>query len=167
MAIQPIELRRILGHFATGVTVVTGRSGTESRGITVNSFTSVSLDPPLVLICIDRRARTYEFLPRAGAFAVNILGEHQRWLCERFARRSAPDVQDELAAVPHHFGMTGAPLLDGCIAYLECRIVGRHDAGDHAIFIAEVVAATAGEPSLPLLFFRGTYPRLARTEILA
>lgn len=165
MAIGQLALRRVLGHFATGVTVVTSRLGSESHGITVNSFTSVSLDPPIVLICIDHRARMYQFLPRAGSFAVNVLSETQEPVCEYFARRLARHPDDELAEIPHVPGLTGAPLIDGCIAYVECRLVGRHEVGDHAIFLAEVVAATLARDEPPLLFFRGGYPRLLRPEV--
>ncbi len=167
MAINPLELRRILGQFATGVTVVTSRISTQTRGITVNSFTSVSLDPPIVLICIDNKARTYSFLPEAGVFAVNILSENQESISDYFARRLAPDPDDELAEIPYHEGVTGCPLIDGSIAYVECQIVAKQDVGDHAIFIAEVVSASLAEDAPPLLFFRGRYPRLSLPEVTA
>jgi len=162
--VDPLELRRVLGRFATGVTVVTSRIGEQTRGITVNSFTSVSLDPPIVLICIDHSARTYRFLPDAGIFAVNVLNEAQLPICEIFARRLAENPDDELANVPYHEGVTGAPLIDGAIAHIECRIVGKHEVGDHAIFLGEVVAATPVQEAPPLLFFRGGFPRLERSE---
>ena len=167
MAMNPLELRRVLGHFATGVTVVTSRLGSQTRGITVNSFTSVSLVPPIVLICIDHHARSYEFLPRAGVFAINILGERQECISEYFARRLAPNPDDELAEIPHHDGITHCPLIDGAIAYLECRIIDKRDVGDHGVFFAEVISATTTDNGPPLLFFRGRYPRLSRPEVRA
>lgn len=160
MSSDPLELRRVLGRFATGVTVVTSRIGAQTRGITVNSFTSVSLDPPVVLICIDHAARTYQFLPDAGSFAVNVLNEAQLSICDYFARRLAPNPDDELAEIACHEGVTGAPLIDGALAYVECRIVGKHEVGDHAIFLGEIVAATPAQDAPPLLFFRGGFPRL-------
>jgi len=160
MAIGPLELRRVLGHFATGVTIVTSRIGSRTHGITVNSFTSVSLNPPIVLICIDNRAESYHFLPEAGTFAVSVLSERQSQISDYFARRLAPNPDDELAEIPYHDGVTGCPLIDGAIAYVECRMAGTHDVGDHAIFLAEVVVATLADESPPLLFFRGGYPRL-------
>ena len=167
MSIGPLELRRVLGQFATGVTVVTSRIGPQTRGITVNSFTSVSLDPPVVLICIDNKARSYGFLPEAGVFAVNVLSQQQDRICEYFARRHAPNPEDELAEIPYHDGVTGCPLIDGSIAYVECRIIGKQDVGDHAIFLAEVVTATLASDEPPLLFFRGRYPRLSPPEVKA
>lgn len=167
MAIDPLELRRVLGHFTTGVTVVTSRLGKETRGITVNSFTSVSLVPPIVLICIDQHARSYEFLPRAGVFAVNILSESQGDISDYFARRLAPNPDDELAEIPHHEGITHCPLIDGSIAYLECRIIAKQDVGDHGVFFAEVISATTAENAPPLLFFRGGYPRLSLPGVRA
>ena len=164
MPIDPLELRRVLGRFATGVTVVTSRIGEQTRGITVNSFTSVSLDPPVILICIDHAARTYRFLPDAGIFAVNVLNEAQGPVCEYFARRLAPNPDDELAEIPYHEGVTGAPLIDGSLVYLECRIVGKHEVGDHAIFLGEIVAATPAQDAPPLLFFRGGFPRLDQSQ---
>lgn len=167
MAVNPLELRRVLGQFATGVTVVTSRIGAQTRGITVNSFTSVSLDPPIVLICIDNKARSYSFLPEAGVFAVNVLSEKQENISDYFARRLAPNPDDELAEIPYHDGVTECPLIDGSIAYVECRIIAKQDVGDHAIFIAEVVSASLAVDAPPLLFFRGRYPRLIPPEVKA
>jgi len=167
MSIGPLELRRVLGSFATGVTVVTSRIGSQTRGITVNSFTSVSLEPPLVLICIDHKARSYEFLPEAETFAVNILSDEQAWICDYFARRLAPNPEDELAEIPYHDGVTGSPLVDGAIAFIECRIATRYEAGDHAIFLAEVITATLARDAPPLVFYRGRFPRLVQPEVKA
>ncbi len=161
MIASPAELRRIFGCFATGVTVVSCRVGTRTHGITVNSFTSVSLDPPLVLICVDRKAIADELLPQAGAFAISVLGERQREISDYFAKRLAPNPEDEFADVPYHDGVTGAPVVDGAMAVIEARLVNVYPAGDHDIFVAEVVEARALSDESPLLFHRGGYPRLA------
>jgi flavin reductase (DIM6/NTAB) family NADH-FMN oxidoreductase RutF len=142
------------------VTVVTCRVGPLTHGITVNSLTSVSLNPPLLLICVDRAARAHDLIPDAKCFAVNVLGEGQRDLCTYFARRLAPDPDDELRDLPYHLGETGAPLLDGCHAHLECRVVAAHPAGDHTIYVAEVVATEVASDGPPLLFYRGKFPQL-------
>jgi flavin reductase (DIM6/NTAB) family NADH-FMN oxidoreductase RutF len=164
VTVAPLELRRVLGCFATGVTVVTCRVGERTHGITVNSFTSLSLDPPLVLVCIDRRAIAFEMIPEAGSFAINILSESQRALCDYFAKRLAPDPNDEFSAIPHRNGETGAPLIDGALAIIECRLTERYPGGDHEIFVGEVVEASVQSNDLPLLFHRGRFPSLAPTE---
>lgn len=161
MTIPPMELRRVMGSFATGVTVVTCQVGPRTHGITVNSLTSVSLDPPLILVCIDHKAIAHELIPLAGAFGVSILSERQPEISDYFARRVGLDPVDELAQVPHHPGRTGVPLLDGAIATLECRLVASHPGGDHVIFVADVLAAQIHSELPPLLFFRGQYPKLA------
>ncbi len=160
MAFTHVELRRTFGCFATGVTVVTCRVGARTHGITINSFTSVSLDPPLILICIDRNTIAYQLLPEAGALVVNVLAESQRHISDYFAKRLAPDSNDELAGLPYVAGETGAPILDGTIAFLECRIAEIHPAGDHDIFVAEVVDAQIRSNEAPLVFHRGRYPQL-------
>lgn len=160
MSIGAMELRRVAGCFATGVVVVTYRLGEETHGITVNSFTSLSLDPPLVLVCVDRKARSYEMLPLAGTFGVNVLNQEQREISDYFARRLYPDPNDELRDLPYHLGITGSPLIDGSVAHLECRIVEILGGGDHAIFIGEVLAASIESDQPPLLFHRGRYSRI-------
>ena len=160
MAFTHVDLRRTFGCFATGVTVVTCRVGARTHGITINSFTSISLDPPLILVCIDKKAIAYQLLPEAGTFVVNVLAENQRQICEYFAKRLAPDPNDELADMPYAAGETGAPILDGTIAFLECRIAAAHPGGDHDIFVAEVVEAKIRSDEAPLLFHRGRYPQL-------
>lgn len=160
MAVEATEFRRVAGCFATGVTIVTCQIGAITHGITVNSFTSVSLDPPLVLICVDQKARAHDLIREAGTFAVNVLAEHQRELCTYFARRLAPDPDDELRDVPHHPGANGAPLLDGAVAYVECRLTETFRAGDHSIYLGEVVSAEVSSEHPPLVFHRGTFPRI-------
>ena len=157
MAIDAELFKRALGSFASGVTVVTMRDGSgQLRGMTVSAFSSVSLDPPLILICIDRQAECLPNLQSSGRFAVNILGEGQREISRRFAAKGV----DRFEGVPVREGATGLPLLEGALGVLECRVVGEHPAGDHSIFVGEVEAA-ALEPEAPLLHFRGRYGAFA------
>lgn len=160
MLIGSLELRHVFGRFTTGVTVVTSRIGESTHGITVNSFTSVSLDPPLVLICIDRSARAHHFIPEAGAFAINILSSKQRQVSDYFAQKNPSSREDEVSEFPYSNGLTGAPILDGIIAFVECRLSQSYSAGDHTIFVAEVVNAQQVSELQPLLFYRGSYPGL-------
>jgi len=157
---MPIDgelFKRVLGSFASGVTIVTtqDRAG-QPKGMTVSAFSSVSLDPPLVLICIDRKAESLPGLQETGHFAVNILGEGQDGVSRRFAAKGV----DRFAGVRVRAGATGLPILEGALGVLECRVVGEHPAGDHTIFVGEVEAAAVG-PATPLLHFRGRYGRFA------
>jgi len=156
MALTPIEFRTALRSFATGVTVVTTRDR-EGRpsGLTASAFASVSLDPPLVLICVDHAATAHPDLRERGWFAVNILRREQEALSRRFAVSGG----DKFGGVSYHEGRTGLPLLDGSLATLECRIVEAHEAGDHTIFIAQVETASVTE-GRPLVYFHGDYHSL-------
>lgn len=164
MAVTAMEFRRALGNFATGVCVVTCRIGERTHGITVNTLTSVSLDPPLVLICVDQKAIAHTLIPEAEYFAVNVLSERQRELSDYFAYRLALDPVHELKDVPHHAGTTGAPLVDGALTHLECRLAARYPGGDHTIFLAEVLRVEVIAEDAPLLFHRGKYPTLEKAE---
>lgn len=148
--------RRVCGAFATGVAVatVTGRDG-KPHGLTVNSFTSVSLHPPLVLVCIGHRAATHGPFSTAAHFAVNFLEESQQELSDRFAS-SHPRRFEGLA---WHSGETGAPVLDGALGVLECETWRKMDAGDHTIFLGLVKRAQVRE-GRPLVYFSGQYRRL-------
>jgi flavin reductase (DIM6/NTAB) family NADH-FMN oxidoreductase RutF len=152
------ELRRVMSHFATGVTVVTTHDG-EGRcyGLTANAVCSVSLDPPLILVCVDKRAESHPAFELSQAFVVNILGEGQEELSRRFAVSGG----EKFVGLPCRNGGTGAPILEGSLAYVECRVVAAHDAGDHTIYIGEVESADTGDGH-PLLFFRGRYHQLHR-----
>ena len=157
MAIDGDLFKRVLGSFASGVTIVTAQDAAgRPRGMTVSAFSSVSLDPPLVLICIDRKADALPGLQETGRFAVNILGEGQGELSRRFATKDV----DRFAGVRARPGVTGLPLLEGALGVLECRVVNQHPAGDHIIFVGEVEAA-AVDPAAPLLHFRGRYGAFA------
>ncbi|MGH7829711.1 MAG: flavin reductase family protein [Candidatus Binatia bacterium] len=145
-----------MGHFATGVTIVTTKNGAGTAfGLTANAFTSLSLNPPLVLICIDKTVQSYGCFEESKAFAVNILHEDQEKISRHFATKSS----EKFAGVKWHAGETGLPLLDGAIAHIECKVVESHDGGDHTIFIGQVVHANASGDR-PLIFFNGKYLRL-------
>ena len=151
-AIEPGTLREVCAHFATGVTVITTGPPGESAGATVNSFTSVSLAPPLVLFCLHERSRLRPALGRAGGFAVNFLTYEQQPLAWAFAGRESARLQD----VPHHRSGTGLPVLSEALAFLACRLVTEHDGGDHTIVVGEVVELGAHHRGQdPLVFYRG------------
>ncbi len=150
--------RRALGQFATGVAVITAQSvDGSSVGMTMSSFNSVSVDPPLVLFSIDRRAFSLEAMLKAKGYAVNILGRNQQHLSDKFAKA----LDDKLAAVNHTPGHCAAPLIAGALAHFECEPYAHYDGGDHVIFIGRVVRFTAYPDDEPLIFFRGGYRSLA------
>jgi flavin reductase (DIM6/NTAB) family NADH-FMN oxidoreductase RutF len=154
---DPRTLRDALGCFATGVTVVTCvDSSRQPFGFTANSFTSVSLDPPLLLVCIARQARCAPALIAAGHFAVNVLQAAQEPASIRFSRAD----EDRFGQTPWATGETGAPLLMDSLGVFECRRTAVHDGGDHHILIGEVLRASFDERMDPLLYFRGRYRRL-------
>lgn len=159
MTIDRTELRRVMGHFATGVAVVTTRDvDGKPYGLTANALCSVSLDPPMLLVCVDKRAESHPAFARAGVFAINILGHGHEELSRRFAVSGG----DKFGEVSHRDGRTGVPVLDDVLGVIECRVVAAHDAGDHTIYLGEIehLEATDGDP---LLFFRGKYRRLSET----
>jgi flavin reductase (DIM6/NTAB) family NADH-FMN oxidoreductase RutF len=153
------ELRQAMRRWATGVTVVTVRCGEEVRGVTINSFTSVSLDPPLVLICIDRRARTHHLILASQRFCVNILGEGQQALSDRFAGRR-PGEQAVFDDCSRETTPGGLPVLDGSLAWLDCRLIDTHAVGDHTLFIGLVSHAHCAGDGRPLLYVAGQYRQL-------
>jgi flavin reductase (DIM6/NTAB) family NADH-FMN oxidoreductase RutF len=154
------EFRRAMGNFATGVTIITLDLDGEVHGMTANAFASVSLDPFLVLVCVDHTARTHAHLHSKKRFGINVLSEDQRAISQYYARpvRTHEHAEEEADA---RFDRTrhGTPILHGALAYLECRLHSVEEAGDHTIFIAEVedVVVREGEP---LLFFRGNYRKV-------
>jgi len=152
--------RNALGHFATGVCVITavGPDG-EQVGVTVNSFASVSLDPPLVSFCLDRNALSRNTFLNATHFAVNILSEHHEPVSAAFARSSSTG--DKFAGLAYEIGSTGCPLLTDCLTHLECEREAFHEAGDHLIVIGRVVRLVQRSEGKPLLYFRGRYAKLA------
>jgi flavin reductase (DIM6/NTAB) family NADH-FMN oxidoreductase RutF len=144
-----------LGEFATGVAVITAQgSGEELIGMTMSSFNSVSIEPPLVLFSVDRRANSLAAMLTAKGFAVNVLGREQEDISNRFARA----LSDKWSAVKRGVGHTQAPLITGALAHFECEPYANYEGGDHVIFVVRVVghAVRAGNPA-PLIFFRGRY----------
>jgi 4-nitrophenol 2-monooxygenase / 4-nitrocatechol 4-monooxygenase, reductase component len=153
MPIEKNELRRVMGHFATGVTVITTyRQSGELHGLTANAVSSLSLVPPLMLICVDKKADSYPCFDESKSFTVNILASDQEALSRRFAVSGG----EKFDGVAYHLGANGAPILEGAIAHIECRVVSAFDGGDHTIYIGEVLEAETREAK-PLLFFRGGY----------
>jgi len=152
------EFRRVCSRFATGVTVagVVDPAGAP-HGLTVNSFTSVSLSPPLVLICLGHAVTVIDAFRAASHFGISVLGESQRELSERFARKG----HDRFGSTPWHAGVTGAPLLDACLAEMECAARHRFTVGDHDLLVGEVVAARVREGA-PLVYYASRYRELAR-----
>ena len=158
MSIEEAEFRRVLGHFATGVTVVAAReAGGPPRGLTASSITSVSLDPPLVLVCVERSADTHDVIVDSGAFAVSILAQDEEALARRFATY---DADLKFDGVAYREDVTGAPILDEALGWVDCRVWASYDGGDHTIFVGEVVAGDA-QDGPPLVYFRGGYGRIA------
>jgi len=155
MSVTKADFRKALGTFATGVTVITLDSEGDVHGMTANAFTSVSLDPMLVLVCVNRQARTHAHLHAKKRFGVNVLAESQCAISEHYAR---PNREDSARAAGARFDRTahGTPVLRGAIAYLECRLQSVQDAGDHSIFIAEVEEVVVRK-GRPLLYFGSSY----------
>jgi flavin reductase (DIM6/NTAB) family NADH-FMN oxidoreductase RutF len=163
MSISQAKFREAMGGFATGVTVITVDHAGEVHGMTANAFTSVSLDPLLVLVCVDHRAQTHAHLHAKKRFGVNVLAESQRAISEYYARAPAHPHAEQEAGARFHRTIHGTPVLHGALAYLECRLDRAQDAGDHTIFIAEVEDVVVGEGD-PLLYFRGKYRQIGATN---
>ena len=156
------EFRRVLGHYPTGVTVVTAICPDGPEGMTIGSFTSVSLDPPLVSFCPSHDSDSWIRMRDVGSFCVNVLKDHQADVSSTFASQ----VDDRFEGVSTRVEATGAPVIDGCLAWIDCRVQAIHPAGDHDIVVGEVVALGtadgAGEPAAgPLVFHKGGYGRVS------
>ncbi len=160
MTIDASEYRGIIGQFATGVTVITTSVDGWLHGMTANAITSVSLDPLLLLVCVDKEAHTHDHLSRAGAFAVSILAEDQQDLSQTFATSNKPE-EGRLQGVRYRIGENGAPIIDGCLASIQCEVTERTDAGDHTVFFGRVLHAKSERDTPPLLFYQGTYRELS------
>jgi flavin reductase (DIM6/NTAB) family NADH-FMN oxidoreductase RutF len=163
MSVDAITYRNVVGNFATGVAVVTAGSRESCFAVTVNSFTSVSLDPTLLLVCLTTASRTRAEIMRSRVFNINVLSEGQEEISRLFAR-SQDDSSwfDELGCTA---GQLGGPLIPGCLAHIECQLDQTHDAGDHTILIAEVHNAYIALEDNPLLFFRGKYGQIDQTAV--
>jgi 3-hydroxy-9,10-secoandrosta-1,3,5(10)-triene-9,17-dione monooxygenase reductase component len=151
------RFRQVLGYFPTGVTVVTAGTPDGPVGLAIGSFASLSLDPPLVLFCAGRTSTTWPRIRDAGAFCVNVLAEDQEDVCRVFAGRGT----DKFAGIGWRPSLVGAPVIQGCLASIDCRIEEVHEGGDHDIVIGRVVELELHRQGGPLVFFRGGYGRFA------
>ncbi|SNS59853.1 NADH-FMN oxidoreductase RutF, flavin reductase (DIM6/NTAB) family [Geodermatophilus pulveris] len=151
--IDPGTMRDVLGHFASGVTVVTARGEGGPLGFTCQSFSSLSLDPPLVVVAPARTSRTWPQLRALGRFCVNVLAEDQTELSVTFARSGT----DKFAGVPWRPGRLGQPVLEGVVAWIDCELWAEYDGGDHTLVAARVLDLGADPGRRPLLFHRGAY----------
>ena len=158
MLIDPSTFRATLGRFASGITVITARDADgRDVGMTVSAFSSLSLDPPLVLICIDNGASVAPVLEHCELFGINVLSDEQEPISRRFAEKEV----DRFEGVAYHRGQHGIALLDGALAQMECRVHARYPAGDHTILVG-AVEGTAVHEGHPLVYYRGGYGRLDR-----
>jgi flavin reductase (DIM6/NTAB) family NADH-FMN oxidoreductase RutF len=153
MPIDKNELRRIMGHFATGVTVITtiSKEGTP-YGLTANAFMSVSLEPSLLLIAVDKKAESYSYFEQSKVFTINILRDDQEGLSRRFAVSGG----NKFEGVAYHRGANNVPILEDTLAHIECRLYAAYDGGDHTLYLGEILEAETRE-GRPLLFYRGGY----------
>ena len=156
MPIEKNQLRQVMGHFATGVTIITTltKAG-QIQGLTANAFTSVSLEPPLLLISVDKKAESWPAFEESRVFTVNILANDQEALSRKFAVSGG----NKFEGVAYRIGANGAPILDGTLAYIECTLYAAYDGGDHSIYLGEIQQAEITEGK-PLVFYRGGYRAL-------
>ena len=161
IASDPATFRHVLGHYPTGVCVVTAmQSHGEPVGMAVGSFTSVSLDPPLVGFFPDRRSRTWPTIASVGRFCVNVLAEHQEPLCRIFATSGS----DKFKHTSYRLSEQGMPILGGIVAWIDCELYQTYDAGDHLFVLGKVHALEVDQPNSPLLFFKGGYGQFSSLQ---
>jgi flavin reductase (DIM6/NTAB) family NADH-FMN oxidoreductase RutF len=157
------QLRDVMRHWTTGVTVVSSLFEGVQHGMTVSSFTSVSLDPPLVLVSLERGTRTHELVTLSGCFGVTILSELQQEISERFAGRQT-ELQDRFAGLNTHTLVSGVPFLEDGLAFLDCKVIWNYESATNTLFVGEVMSALAGpttaSPQHPLLYFNRAYRRM-------
>ena len=157
--VDAAQFRDAMAHFATGITVVTAPAADGPHGVTINAFSSLSLKPPLVLICIEHGRYSMEVLEAARVFAVNVLAEGQEHLSRFFSTDSRPEGPHAFDGIAHRPGRL-APVLDGCLALIECRVTAQHPGGDHTIFVGEVEVAEVFAGRRPLLYYDRRYYKL-------
>ena len=155
------EFRDALGSFATGVTVITTQGSEHPYGMTANAFSSVSLDPPLILVCVISGTEGSQSILTNGVFAVNVLSAEQEPISRYFASKDRPRGWEAFREISHSRAASGSPILDDTMAYLDCRLAASYEAGDHIIFIGEVMALGVSAEARPLLFHRGRYSYLS------
>jgi flavin reductase (DIM6/NTAB) family NADH-FMN oxidoreductase RutF len=158
---QQRALRSMMGRFATGVSVVAARHGPLLAGMTANAIATISIDPPLLMASVNRRTETHEAIVGSHAFAVSILSDGQQALAECFAQSISADKVRRFCDAPWHEAETGSPILDGAIAFFDCRVAARHDGGTHSMFVGEIVAGSYDTGMEPLIWFGSRYRRLA------
>lgn len=161
---QQRMLRAMMARFATGVTVVTARHGPLLAGMTANAIASISINPPLMLASIGERSETHGAITNSHSFAISVLAATQRPVAECFAQSTTAAKLQRFCDAPWHEGETGSPILDGAIAYFDCRLVARHAGGDHSIFIGEIVGAGYDEAAEPLIWYGSRYRQLSPRE---
>jgi flavin reductase (DIM6/NTAB) family NADH-FMN oxidoreductase RutF len=158
MSIDSDLFRQVMSQFATGVTIVTTRDGEEVHGLTANSFCSVSLEPPLVLVCVDKSAHSHDLIAAGRNFSVNILKASQEALARRFATNNLP-ADERFAGIQFRTEVTGAPILLESLGWLDCRLFATYPGGDHTIYVGEVLALGRNQHDDPLLYFHSGYQK--------
>jgi len=163
VAVDPQAFKQAMSQFASGVTVVTTLYEGQRSGLTASSFSSLSLDPPLVLVCIARRTATHGVIEKSGIFAVNVLADHQLDFGMRFAGL-VPGRKDRFHGIETTAAVTGSPLLPGVLSWVDCRLWKRYEGGDHSIFVGEVIALAATTADTPLLYHNRLWRRSEALE---
>ena len=163
MTLDPEQLRHAMRAWTTGVTVITAIHDGQKYGMTVNSFTSISLEPPLVSLTLKKLTHTHELVEKSGEFAVTILAAHQKGYSDRFAGKH-PEIKDRFEGVPTETLLIDAPLLKGGIAYFNCRVVNSIPVGENTLFVAEVIAAQGEGTGEPLVYHNRVYWKLGVQE---
>lgn len=153
--IDAAHYRNVLGHFPTGVTVITAMNDARAVGMAIGSFSSVSLDPPLVLFCPQKSSSSWPLIEASGAFCANILTAEQEDVCRVMASKS----DDKFAGIGYRAGVSGSPVLSDVLGFIDCTIERVHDEGDHLVVIGRVLELDAANEGLPLVFYRGGYGR--------
>lgn len=164
MTFDPNDFKRAMGQFASGVTVVTTKHGETPIGVTASSFTSLSLDPPLVLVSLNKKLFTHNVIAESGFFAVNVLSARQLEIGMRFAGMK-PEIKDRFAGLKTHTAVTGSPLLPDSLAWVDCTVWATYDGGDHTIFVGEVKDLSVSELDMPLLYHNRLWRRSEAIEV--
>jgi 3-hydroxy-9,10-secoandrosta-1,3,5(10)-triene-9,17-dione monooxygenase reductase component len=161
MAPRGDAFRSVLGRFCSGIVIVTSNEGRRPLGLTAQSFTSVSLDPPLVLFCPAKTSTSWPPIRATGKFCVNVLSEEQLGVARNFAVSGG----DKFAGIDWHWSPGGLPMMADCLAYIECELDQVHDAGDHEIAVGRVTSLASGRPERPLLYYQSVYHQLHREQL--
>ena len=155
------RLRALMGRFASGVTVVAARYGPLMAGMTANAIATISIDPPILMASIARKAETHNAIFGSHAFSVSVLADDQQALAECFAQPTTATKLTRFCDAAWHEAETGSPILEGALAYFDCRLTEHHDGGDHTIFLGEIVAAGYREDAAPLIWYGSRFHRVA------